>query len=125
MSSYFGGSRIWVSLCHISALSMFFFPLGNIWGPLVIWLLKRDESEAVDRHGRASLNFQITVTLFYFLASISVFVLMFVVIGIFLLPLLWIFLVVGPIIDSIFILIAFKSASEGKWYRYPASIPFF
>ncbi|MCH2102604.1 MAG: DUF4870 domain-containing protein [Planctomycetes bacterium] len=32
-------------------------------GPLVIWLIKKDESEYIDQHGREALNFQISLLL--------------------------------------------------------------
>ena len=33
-------------------------------GPLVIWLIKKDESEYIDQHGRDALNFQISILLY-------------------------------------------------------------
>ena len=51
-------------LCHASAFAFFFLPfLGNILGPLVIWLARRDVDPRVREHGASALNFQITVTL--------------------------------------------------------------
>jgi uncharacterized protein len=55
--------RTWAMLCHLSALAGCLLPLGNILGPLVVWLLKKDESTFIDEHGKAALNFQITVSL--------------------------------------------------------------
>src|SRR5699024_1564126 len=42
--------------------------ITNFFGPLLIWLLKRDESEYVDFHGKEFLNFFISYTI-YGLAS--------------------------------------------------------
>ena len=54
----------WATFCHLSALLMFLgVPIGNILGPLVIWLAKRREYEFVDDQGKEALNFQITFTL--------------------------------------------------------------
>ena len=50
-------------LCHLLALAAFVVPLGNIVGPLIVWLAQKGKSEFIDRHGRESLNFQITMTL--------------------------------------------------------------
>jgi uncharacterized Tic20 family protein len=55
--------RTWAMLCHLAALAGCLLPLGNILGPLAIWLLKKNESSFIDEHGKAALNFQITITL--------------------------------------------------------------
>ena len=36
--------RTWGMLCHISTFTGMFIPLGNILSPLIIWLIKKDES---------------------------------------------------------------------------------
>ena len=83
----------------------FVFPL---LAPLVIYLIKKDESDFVRYHSRESLNFQITLI-------IVCIILVLTIVGILL---LWI---VG-IIDVIFVIIATIRASEGKLYKYPFSI---
>jgi hypothetical protein len=35
--------NMWAMLCHLSTFSVFIVPFGNIIGPLVIWLIKKDE----------------------------------------------------------------------------------
>lgn len=52
-------------LCHLLALTGFIIPFGNILGPLVVWMMGKNESQFVDDHGKASLNFQLTVTLYF------------------------------------------------------------
>lgn len=100
-------------LCHLSALAGFIIPLGNIIGPLVIWMLKKDDYPIVDDQGKESLNFQISMTI-YIIVSI---VLIIVLIGIALLILLGIF-------ELIVIIIASIKANEGVKYRYPLTIRF-
>ncbi len=56
--------RRWAMCCHLAALSGAVIPLGNILGPLAIWLWKRKDSEFVDFHGKASLNYQLTLLIF-------------------------------------------------------------
>jgi uncharacterized Tic20 family protein len=58
----------WAMFCHLAALSGFIIPLGNILGPLILWLIKKDTMPLVDQHGKEALNFQITV-LFAFIIS--------------------------------------------------------
>lgn len=99
-------------------------PFGHILGPLVVWLLKRDDSPAVDAHGKEALNFQISLTL-YFMALVAVTaVLCLIVIGVLLIPLLIAAAVVGPVIDIIFVVLASLKAGNGEFYRYPFTIRF-
>jgi uncharacterized protein len=106
--------RMWAMLCHLSAFSGYVgVPFGHVVGPLIIWLIKKGEMPLVDDQGKESLNFQITMTI---AAAIS-FVLVFVVIGIFLL------IAVG-IFDIVCIIMASIAANKGERYRYPFAIRF-
>lgn len=80
-------------------------------GPLVIYLIKRDESPYVRDQSAEALNFQITM----FIAYMVCFVLAFVLIGFFLLPVVW-------LISLIFHIQAAIAANKGENYRYPMSI---
>lgn len=104
-------SRTWEVLCHVSALAGYVIPLGNIIGPLLIWLIKRAEVPDVDAHGKEAMNFQISVTIY----AVVCLLLVFVVIGFFLLIALGIAALVLTIIASI-------KASSGELYRYPLTI---
>ena len=49
---------------HLSAFAAVMgLPFGHIIGPLVVYLTQRERSAFVAEHGKASLNFQITVSL--------------------------------------------------------------
>jgi uncharacterized Tic20 family protein len=52
---------IFISLSGIVGLSLL-PPVGNIIAPLVLWLIKRNESTFVDQEGKEALNFQITIS---------------------------------------------------------------
>ena len=107
-------TRTWIVLCHASALlGLFFHFLGHILGPLIVWLVKRGESPAVDEHGKESLNFQLSMLIYDALA----FILCFVLIGIPILILLW-------VLNTILVIVASIKASEGQLYRYPLTIRF-
>jgi len=93
-------------LCHLSAL------IGFI-GPLIVWLLKKDESEFVNDQGKESLNFQITMLI---CSAVSA-VLMLVVIGVVLAA------VVG-VYDIVMFIIAAVQANKGVRYRYPVCYRF-
>lgn len=57
-------ARNWAAACHLAGLlAVAGAPFGNLIGPLVLFLLKKDEHPFIARAGRESLNFQIFVTL--------------------------------------------------------------
>jgi uncharacterized Tic20 family protein len=80
-------------------------------GPLIIWLIKKEDSPYVDRHGKEALNFQLTVLLAFIVSGL----LSLACIGLILMPVVW-------IVDIIFCIIAAVKASHGEEYRYPVSI---
>lgn len=101
-------------LCHLLGL------LTGFVGPLILWLVKKDESAFVDHHGKEALNFQITYILVALGAGAVIFVLCIVVIGFFLIPVLFVL----PILVIIAGIIACISANRGEWSRYPGCIRF-
>lgn len=103
--------RTFAMLCHLAALSGYVIPFGNLVGPLVIWLLKKEQYALVDDQGKESLNFQITVSI----AAVIGFILSFVLIGI---PLL-ILVGIGALVLTI---LAGVKANNGVAYRYPFTI---
>jgi uncharacterized Tic20 family protein len=105
-------ARTWATICHLSALSTFVgIPLGNILGPLVVWLLKRNDHPFVDDQGKEALNFQISMTIYGIIAGILVILL----VGIALLALV-------AIADFILVIVASMKANDGELYRYPFTI---
>ena len=55
--------RTMAMLCHLLALAGYVIPFGNIIGPLVMWLVKKEDHPFIDEQGKEALNFQITVAL--------------------------------------------------------------
>lgn len=100
-------AKMWGMLCHLLGLFTSFV------GPLIIWLLKKEEDPFIDDQGKEALNFQITVLI----ASIVSGVLAMFCIGVFL------GMAVG-VVDLIFCIIATVKANSGEKYRYPVSIRF-
>lgn len=100
--------RQWAMFCHLSAFLGFWFPFGNLIGPLVLWQLKREKDPFIDAQGKEALNFQLTVAI----ASAVCFLLMFVLVGFVLLGLLALGALVLTIIGGV-------KAGEGQAYRYP------
>ena len=54
--------KAWAMWSHLSALGGLVFPFGNILGPLIIWLSKREEIPEVDVNAKEAMNFQITMS---------------------------------------------------------------
>jgi uncharacterized Tic20 family protein len=106
--------RTWNVLCHASALLGFFFPwAGHIIAPLIVWLVKRDDSPEIDAHGKESINFQLSMLVYSVISAI----LCLILIGFVLLAIL-------HIVNVVLVIIASIRASEGKFYRYPITIRF-
>ncbi|MFT3679969.1 MAG: DUF4870 domain-containing protein [Ferruginibacter sp.] len=91
-------------LAHILTL------IGGFVAPLIIYLIKKDESAYVREHAKESLNFQITVFIICIVLTITI-------IGILL---VWVVL----LISLIFVILATIKASEGKMYKYPINFRF-
>ncbi len=89
-------------LAHVLTLFFWLIP------PLVIYLVKKDESKFVAEHAKEALNFQITMTLIAIGLIITI-------VGLFL---LW---VLGIVI-LILVIVATIKASENKLYRYPLTL---
>ena len=103
--------RTWGMLAHLAAFAFFICPLGNVIGPLVVWLIKRDQSAFVADQGKEALNFNISVLL----AALICGALVFILIGILLGVALFIFWLAMTIVAAI-------KASEGARYRYPFTL---
>jgi len=104
--------------CHVSALSGFVVPFGNLIGPLVIWQMKRAEFPSVDEHGKESLNFQLSVLIYLLGGSVLTFIGMIFCIGALLIPVL-VALHLGALILAV---VAGLKANEGVVYRYPINL---
>jgi len=113
-----GQARTWNMLCHLSALAGFVAPFGNILGPLIVWQLKKNEIPSTETHGKASVNFQITVTIVTFLLGAAAFVLSFFCVGILLIPLV----AMAPLVGAVLAILAGIKANNGESFRYPWSM---
>ncbi len=111
-------ARMWNMLCHLSALAGYIIPFGNVLGPLLIWQIKKNEFPSVEEHGKAALNFQLTVLIALFVGIIAAVLLSFVCIGFLLVPVV----VLIGLAGLVFAIIAGIKANNGEAYRYPWSL---
>lgn len=99
--------RLFAMLLYV--LSLFFLVLA----PLLIWLLKRDQSDFIDYHGKEYFNFLISFTIYGVISGILVIILIgFVLLGII------------SILLLVFTIIAAVKAYQGERYRIPMVIRF-
>ena len=99
--------RTYALIMHLGGLFVSFLV------PLVMWLIKKDESPFVNFHGRQALNFHLSMLIY----TVVSFLLIFVVIGFFLLPIV-------VLLYFIFGIIAAVKAQQGEYYRIPMAIQF-
>ncbi len=108
-------------LCHLSALAAFIgIPFGNILGPLLVWQIKKNEFPSVDVHGKAALNFQLTVLIAVIVLIAAGFILSFICIGF----VLFFAAMAAGLASLIFAIIAGIKANNGEDFKYPYSIEF-
>ena len=111
--------KTWAMLCHLSALLGFvLIPSANVWAPLIVWMLKKDQYPFVDEQGRESLNFHISLWIYTFIAG----AIALTIIG---LPLAFLIWGAVYIAGFLFTILAAIAASEGGSYRYPFTFRFF
>lgn len=113
---------------HLSALAGLLFLGGlTILGPLVMWMIKKDQSAFVDRHGRSAVNFHLSLLLYGVIGAVFFMVGVVATLGIGILlfiPLIFLAVFAFVIVVFVFPILAGLKANEGKEYRYPLSIRF-
>lgn len=87
--------RLWATLAHLSIL------VAAIVGPLIIWLIKKEESRFVEDQAKEALNFQITFVIAFLVSSVTC---------------------LGPIVvlvgGIVFGVLAAMESNRGVYYRY-------
>jgi uncharacterized Tic20 family protein len=93
-------------LCHLLGIVGFF-------APLVIWLNEKDKHGFINEHGRAAINYQISIIIYY----VASWMLCFIFIGLFMLFAL-------VIMHIVFVIMGAVKASNGTPWKYPIAIRF-
>ncbi|TQQ80873.1 DUF4870 domain-containing protein [Halonotius terrestris] len=102
MVSDVDGDTTLAALAHASAL------IASFLGPVLFLLLADEDDELVRENAKNAINFQLVL----FAATLVAVLLVFVGIGLLLLPLI-------GLVDVIFVLIATVRANSGEIYEYP------
>ncbi|HEV3194690.1 MAG TPA: DUF4870 domain-containing protein [Candidatus Cybelea sp.] len=131
--------RNWAMAAHLGALvAVAGLPFGHVLGPLIVYLIKGHESPFVGEHARASLNYQITLSILGIIAILIgvgftlgfiansgsaedamygiAFATLWVSIGVAILVVL--------LMSVIFIIIGTLAAADGRPFTYPFAIRF-
>ena len=104
----------WGMFIHLSQFCGYLIPLAGLIVPIVLWQIKKGDSEVIDRHGRIVANWIISELIY---GAIG-FLLCMIVIGVPLLFILGVIAIAFPVIGGI-------KAKSGEVWPYPLSIPFF
>jgi uncharacterized Tic20 family protein len=89
-------------LAHVLGIFTYFI------GPLIIWLVKKDQSPFVNDQGKEALNWQITMTILAFIGALTACI----GIGVVIIPAV-------SILNIVFCIMAAVEANKGVAYRYP------
>lgn len=108
--------KTWAIAAHLASVAGWVgIPMGHILAPLIVWLIKKDESEFVRSQALESLNFQISMTIYAIAAAALAITIIGLVVAI---PAI-IALAIG---DIIYTIIGALRVSQGEAYRYPLTI---
>lgn len=101
-------------ITHLSQLLTYLTGFGGLIVPLIIWATQKDNVEHMDAHGKAILNFQLSIIVY---CVLSIPLILALGLGILLLILIGILAFVMPIVNAI-------KASNGELPSYPLSLNF-
>lgn len=100
-----------ITLMHIAQFAGVIIPYAGLALPIIMWVMNKEESEAIDLHGKKITNWIISLTIYGAISGILTFIL----IGLIPLFILAALGVIYPIIGAI-------QANDGKLFGYPLSI---
>jgi len=115
--------KTYSSITHLSSFAGWIFPFGNVIVPFVLWSAKKGESAYIDTHGKAAINFQLSLMLYSFLLALLIIPLTIFTLG------LGLVAVILGIIPAVILIIATVisasiKATNGEYYDYPFTIEF-
>ena len=84
-------------------------------GPLIIWLVKKDQSEFINDQGKEALNWQITLIGGWVVTMIVSFIPILGLVGCILGPAIF-------VLNLVFCILGGLAANKGERYRYPVAL---
>ncbi len=103
-----------ILITHLSQLLNYITGFGGLIAPLIIWVTQKEKVNGMDLHGKAIINFQLSMLLY---SLISVPLILALGLGFIMLIIIAIIAFVFPIINAV-------KASNGELPSYPLSINF-
>ena len=100
---------------HLSQLLDFVTGFGGFIVPLILWLVNREDVHAMDQHGKAIMNFQISIFIYALICIPLIFLFGIGIIG----------LILVGVVSLVFPIVNAVRASNGQAPNYPFSIPIF
>lgn len=110
-------------LLHLSALAGLIIGFFFV-GPLVMWLVKKDQSAFVDRHGRAAMDFHLSMLIYAVGGGLLIGLITIFTLGIgliLLLPVIILVAIAYGVVLIVFPILAGVKANHGLEYDYPMS----
>ena len=107
--------RKWGTAIHIAAFAGLLLPVALVLGPMLIWMLKKNESQYLNTQGKKAVNFQLTVLICAFA---------FVLIGTLIKPIFALAFVTG-LAGLVFSAMAAFTTYQGREFSYPFSFKVF
>lgn len=104
--------RSMATLAHVLGI------FASFLGPLVIYLVRRDDSPFVRAHAAEALNFSISMAIYAIVLGVAGALLLIVVVGV-------VFLLLLPVLGIAAVvlhIVAAMAANRGEAYRYPLTI---
>jgi hypothetical protein len=105
-------ARMWAMFCHLGFIPV---PCLPFLVPLILWLVKREDSPFIAESGKEAVNFQITVTIALVCAGILNFIPVVGCAAVFLAPAIL-------VADIVLAVMASLKVNEGVAYRYPVCL---
>lgn len=112
--------QTWRVVAHASALIQF-VGIPSFVGPLIVWLLRR-EDPVVAPHAREALNYQLSLIIYFTVATVVAIVAAITIVGLVLTFILILFAIVLLVAEIVFAILASLAASRGELYRYPMNL---
>jgi len=106
--------RDWALFIHLSHFVVLLLGIPIV-APLILWLIKKDQSYFLDDHGKEAVNFEISLILWGIIGAAAT--LLTCGLGIVLVLGVWILGIVGTVMGLV-------AASNGRYYRYPMCFRF-
>jgi uncharacterized Tic20 family protein len=107
------GDELSKDACTFGMLAHLLGAIIGFLGPLIIWLIKKDEHPFVDDQGKEALNFHLTLLIVY--AGLVIVSFVTCGIGALLYPFVYLVQIIFGIIGAV-------KANGGELYRYPFNI---